>query len=94
MSGLKEEAKERLGLLFDFLEEQWPKASEVAERNDQKVVKEISYNELWLLYSPGAIIYTKENEEWQAHNVHQIGGFHRLGGGGGNLFTYLQIECY
>lgn len=90
-SRIEGDAKQHLGLLLDFLGEQWPKASETSERIDQKVIKEISYNELWLLYSPGTIIYTKKNGEWCAYKVHQLGGFHRLGE---DLFTSLQIECF
>ena len=89
-SRIEGEAKQHLGLLLDFLGEQWPKASETSERIDQKTIKEISYNELWLLYPPGTIIYTKKNGEWCAYKVHQLGGFHRLGE---DLFTSLQIEC-
>ena len=90
-SRIEGEAKQHLGLLLDFLGEQWPKASETSERIDQRAIKEISYNELWLLYSHGTIIYTKKDGEWCAYKVHQIGGFHRLGE---DLFTSLQIECF
>ena len=90
-SRMEGEAKEHLGLLLDFLEEQWPKASETSEQIDQKAIKGISYNELWLLYSPGTIIYTKKDGEWCAYKVRQLGGFHRLGE---DLFTSLQIECF
>ena len=85
------EAKGHIGLLLHFLEEQWPESSKIAEQIEQKSVKEISYNELWMLYSPDTIIYTKEDEKWHAYKVHQIGGFHRLGE---DLFTSLQMECY
>lgn len=90
-SRIEGEAKQHLGLLLDFLREQWPKASEKSEQIDQKAIKEISYNDLWLLYSPGTIIYTKKGGEWCAYKVHQLGGFHRLGE---DLFTALQIECF
>lgn len=94
MLGLKKRPRNALVYCLTFLEEQWPKASKIAERNDQKVVKEISYNELWLLYSPGTIIYTKEYEEWQAYNVHQIGGFHGFGGGIFSLIYKLSATIH
>lgn len=78
-SRIEGEAKEHLGLLLNFLGEQWPGASKISEQIDQKAIREIGYNELWLLYSPGTIIYTKKDGDWCAYKVHQIGGFHRLG---------------
>ncbi|KAM0796208.1 hypothetical protein BDR22DRAFT_868479 [Usnea florida] len=51
---------------------------------------EIGFNELWLLYPRGTIVYTLKDDEWLAYRVSQLGGFERLSTGS---FSSLIIEC-
>lgn len=91
-SRLQGESKEHLGLLLDFVRDEWPKASETISRTIENDITEIGFGELWLLYSPGTIIYTKEDDEVRAYRVNGLNGFCRSQKMKGQ-FTGFEIEC-
>ena len=91
MSKLEGDSRDHLGLLLDFVKDQWPTANQTLDEIENNTIKEIGYNELWLLYPKGAIVYAlEEDEEWRAYRVGQSDGFGRLSTGS---FSSLTIEC-
>jgi len=91
-SRLRDESKRHLGLLLGFVRDEWPKVGETINRMTENNIKDIGFNELWLLYSPGTIVYTKEDDELSAYRVNRVVGFHRSHKVKG-LFTPMEIEC-
>lgn len=64
--------------------------NQTTDKIENGIIKEIGFNELWLLYSRGTIVYTLEDDEWLAYRVSQLEGFKRLSTGS---FSSLIIEC-
>ena len=87
---LEGDSKDHLGLLLDFVKGQWPGADQAVDRIENDTIEEIGYNELWLLYPKGTVVYAWEDEEWLAYRVSRCSGFSRRYTGS---FSSLSIEC-
>ena len=90
MSNLNGDSKDHLGVLLEFVKEQWPAVNQTIDKIENGTIKEIGFNELWLPYPRGTIVYTLEDDEWLAYRVSHLEGFKRLSTGS---FTSLTIEC-
>ena len=90
MSNLNGDSKDHLGVLLDFVKDQWPAVNQTIDKIEVGSIKEIGFNELWLLYPRGTIVYTLEDDEWLAYRVSQLDGFKRLSTGS---FSSLIVEC-
>ena len=90
MSNLNGDSKDHLGVLLDFVKDQWPAVNQTIDKIENGTIKEIGFNELWLLYPKGTIVYTLEDDEWLAYRVSHLEGFTRLETGS---FSSLIIEC-
>ena len=90
MIELNGDSKDQLGVLLDFVKDQWPAVNQTIDKIENGTIREIGFNELWLLYPRGTIVYTLEDEEWLAYRVSQLEGFKRLPTGS---FSSLTIEC-
>ena len=84
------DSKDHLGVLLDFVKDQWPTVNQTIDKIEKKTIREIGYNELWLLYPRGTVVYALEDEEWLAYRVSQLEGFKRLSTGS---FSSLIIDC-
>ena len=83
-------SKDHLGLLLEFLKNEWPAANQSLDEVENNTIKEIGYNELWLSYPPGTIVYSLEDEEWRAYRVTRITNFTRCSS---TSFSAMRVEC-
>lgn len=88
-SRLSGKPKEHLDVMLDLLRYEWPRSVDVIDRIRSGSLEEICYNDLWLLYRPGTIVYKEHNTgEWRAFCVRQLDGFHRSHR---DFFTSLSV---
>lgn len=84
------ERKEHLQLLLSFLKEQLPVASQKLDEIEHGTLVEIGYEEQWLLYSPGSVVYTEEDREGRALKVRMLRDYKKSANG---LFIPIELEC-
>ncbi|KAL9118613.1 MAG: hypothetical protein Q9187_004841 [Circinaria calcarea] len=69
------EAQAHLQLLLEFLRNELPRVAEKLDEIEQSRCSEISYDEVWLLYTPRTIVYSQEDDEWRAYKVERLSGY-------------------
>jgi len=86
LEGLKHN---HLQLLLEFLRTEMPIASRKLDELERGECTKIGYSEVWLIYTPGTVIYTAEDQDWCASKIQSLRGFTKAPSG---LWTSLHIE--
>lgn len=84
------ESQKHLQLLLIYLRDKLPTASQKLDEIEAGRLVEIGFDEAWLLYPPGSVVYTKENEEWRAYKVRLLRDYNKSANG---PFTPSELEC-
>ena len=86
---LKDEARDQLMYLLDFLRQELPDISQKLDQIEEKKCKVIDFNTLWLLYKPSVTVFTHVGQEWRAFRVARLGGFKQSTNG---VWSALQLK--
>ncbi len=89
-------ARNHTRLVLDFLQKEWDTVNQTL--NDIESAEPsgvITFPNLWLLYAPGTIVFTKENGEYEALVVDSIRGIStRQTPSGCHTYSKLELTCW
>lgn len=89
-------ARNHTRLVLDFLQKEWDSVNRTL--NDIELAKPsglITFPNLWLLYAPGSIVFSKENGEYEAFVVDSIRGISkRQSRSGRPNYSKLELTCW
>ncbi len=89
-------ARNHTRLVLEFLQKEWDSVNRTL--NDLESAKPsglITFADLWLLYAPGTIVFSKENGEYEAFVVDSIRGISkRQSRSGRPSYSKLDLTCW
>ena len=89
-------ARNHTRLVLDFLQKEWDSVNRTnTDLESAKPSGLITFPDLWLLYAPGTIVFTKENGEYEAFVVDSIrGNLKRQSRSGRHSYSKLELTCW
>ena len=89
-------ARNHTKLVLDFLQKEWDGVNRtLTDLESVKPTGLITFPDLWLLYAPGTIVFTKENGEHEAFIVDSIRGISKRPTRSGQpSYSKLELTCW
>ena len=89
-------ARSHTKLILDFMQKEWDSVNQTLnDIESDKPSGLITFPDIWLLYAPGTIVFTKENGEYEAFVVDSIrGNSKRQTRTGHHNYSKLELTCW
>ena len=90
------EARSHTKLLLDFMGKELSESKVLDDLESATPSGLIEFPNIWLLYAPGTIVYTKENGESEAYVVDSVRGVHKSQRqkSGTHSYSRLELTCW
>ena len=90
------QARAHTKLILEFMRNELDESRILDDIESAQPSGSIDFPNIWLLYSPGTIVYTKESGEYEAFVVDSVGGVQksRRQRSGIHTYTRLELTCW